>query len=327
MTIESRQDSFTEAQAMRALQYARYGEPHVLHINRVDVPTPRRNQTILRVKSTSVNRMDVDSRAGRNRLMDGFGFPKGVGVDVVGTVVGGAIDQETEIVSGALVWGYLGMKPVGSAGAAADYVAVDSMSLGLAPQHVSPDEASAIPLCGLAALQALRAGKVDSRPGQRVLIVGATGGVGSLAVQIARHWKADVTALVSATHMEDALRFGAHQALSYAQTEKIPRGFDAVVDCSGKLGTSHVGLARMGGRVVVASPTGFPALLSAAFTLRRPAMLSTVSRRADLDYLRDLIDQGHIHPVLRGIFDLDEAVSAHTAAEAGGVGKVIIHVS
>ena len=156
---------------MRAVQFRSYGAPEVLEVGAVEIPSPGPKEVVVEVAAFSVNAVDLLTRRGKMRLLDGMGFPKGTGVDFAGLVhaVG---DQVGKPVLGRRVWGYLGMMPPGRTAAGAQYVRVRSDRLAPAPDGVPLAEAAALPLAGLTAVQALR--PLELRRGNRVLVVGET---------------------------------------------------------------------------------------------------------------------------------------------------------
>ena len=154
---------------MRAVQFRSYGAPEVLKVGAVEIPSPGPKEVVVEVAAFSVNAVDLLTRRGKMRLLDGMGFPKGTGVDFAGLVhaVG---DQVGKPVLGRRVWGYLGMRPPGRTAAGAQYVRVRYDRLAPAPDGVPLAEAAALPLAGLTAVQALR--PLELRRGNRVLVVG-----------------------------------------------------------------------------------------------------------------------------------------------------------
>jgi NADPH:quinone reductase-like Zn-dependent oxidoreductase len=193
---------------MRAVQLDRAGGPSVLQVRKVAVPVPRRGEVLVRVRAAGVNPTDVM----RRRLRVGR-LPRGTGVDFAGEVAGagpGAGDLEP----GTLVWGYLG-GGMPATGTMADYVVVRRSRLAPAPTTIDLVTAAAVPVVGLTAVQALR-DAVRLRAGERLLVVGASGGVGSLTVQLGRALGARVTAVSSRHNFDFCRELGADRVLDYA---------------------------------------------------------------------------------------------------------------
>ena len=193
---------------MRAAVYDRYGGPEVLHEATVPVPVPKNGELLIRIAAASVNGYDTIVRSGALKLFSGRTFPKRTGLDFVGTVVTSAVARFKE---GDRVWGSM---PLHRLGSAAEFVCVEPRHVAPSPPDLAPAEAAGLPVVGARALIALRdVGRL--RPGQRLLIRGASGGVGSIAVQIGRAFGAHVTGLVSDANIAFVRDFGADEALDY----------------------------------------------------------------------------------------------------------------
>ncbi|PIF03391.1 MAG: Zn-dependent alcohol dehydrogenase, partial [Propionibacterium sp.] len=213
---------------MWAVQYGSYGGPEVLTIGSTPKPKVGRGEVLVEVSGFSLNNVDVEKRRGKMKGVNGFGFPKGIGVDFAG-VVADVGEGANRWRIGDRVWGYLGIKPCGESGAAAQYVAVRPNKIAHAPTNISIQEAAAFPLAGLTALQALR-DTLKVEPGQRTLVVGGSGGVGSTAVQVAAALGAEVDAVVG-SQASVATKAGANRIFDYHSVtpDDIAERYDAIL--------------------------------------------------------------------------------------------------
>jgi NADPH:quinone reductase-like Zn-dependent oxidoreductase len=192
---------------MRAVQYDSYGPPEVLKVRTVPVPELKPGHLLVRVAATSINGADTAVRAGKLKLVSGRSFPRGAGFDFAGTVVEVAGDV-TGLVAGDEVWGFVdAVRNPGPSGAAAEYVLAPAKVTALRPRTVSAVEAAALSGVGASAIGVLR-DAVRLQAGERVLVRGANGGVGTAAVQVACALGGRVTALASARHLDRLLILG-----------------------------------------------------------------------------------------------------------------------
>lgn len=312
---------------MRAVRFHNYGDPSVLRIEEVPQPTPKADELLIRVHGSSLNMADIGGRSGQARLIHARRLPTTPGYDIAGEVVAvGA--TVTAFMPGERVYALTGL----TAGGQAEYICVAQAKVGRAPMRISLTEAAAVPLAGLTALQALR-GKAHMQAGQRVLINGATGGVGSFAVQIAKAWDCYVTAVCSGAKRDVALELGADEVIDYTQDDFTQHGqrWDIVFDAAGNrtFGEVRRTLTREG--VMVASrprPQGIlPPTLGQLGIGPRYTFLITKSSGPDLALLSQLIDQGKLRPVIDQTFPLDEIQAAHRYFEAGQTrGKVVVQI-
>ncbi|MFC8226706.1 NAD(P)-dependent alcohol dehydrogenase [Streptomyces sp. NPDC057287] len=313
---------------MRAALYDRYGPPEVLYVGRVPVPSLRPGQVLVRVHAASVNGGELYGRAGRVRLVTGRKFPLRTGLDFAGEVA--EVDPAiTGLKPGDRVWGVLPR----TFGSAAEYVAVRPRNLSYAPENIGLVEAASLPV-GTTALTALKA-KADLKAGERLLVRGASGGVGSIAVQLGKALGAHVTALAGTKNLDFVRELGADEAHSYATTGPSDLGrFDVVLDT---VGTEHRAFRKLlapGGRMVsisfdidhIAASLGY--LL--ASTVHGRGRVRFFSGNPQHDLLAELaryVESGAIRPVVDTVHPLADIAAAHRALEAGGVrGKHVIQV-
>lgn len=320
------------AETMRAARYDRYGPPEVLTVRRVPVPEPRSGQVLVKVIATSVNPVETMVRSGKMRLVSGLRFPttpgnagKGTGEDFTGEIVAAGPGVDATAVVGRSVWGMaLGLNRA----AAAEYLRVKESLTAPAPEDTDLVAAAGLPLVALTALTALRTVQVTA--GGRLLVVGASGGVGSATVQLARARGAHVAAVSSAANAELCAGLGAERTYDYAHPESLPaaREFDAVIDTAGvSLGT-YRRLLRPGGRMVTLAVKGAPyAMTSLARPGPRVRLAQVRARRKDLNELAGHVERGELRPVVDRVYPLEEIAEAHRSLETGhGRGKRVIRI-
>ncbi|NEC38276.1 NAD(P)-dependent alcohol dehydrogenase [Streptomyces rubrogriseus] len=314
---------------MKAVLFDRYGPPEVLYVGRRPVPGIGPDEVLVRVRAAGVNGGDLHDRAGKVRLVTGRTFPKGCGIDFAGEVaeVGASVRGVRE---GRRVWGLLGRRT----GSMAEYVAVSPRRIAPAPDNLTPEEAVSLIAGATTALTALR-DKAALQPGERLLVRGGSGGVGSVAVQVGKVLGARVVALAGGRNLDFVRGLGAEEALDHRTTALSEVGrFDVVLDT---VGTEQARVRRLlapGGRMVAVAPD-----------LDRPlAWLGTVlgsvvhgkgrirffSGNPDGALLAEaarLAESGDIVPVVDTVHPLDGVVDAQRALAAGGVrGKHVVRV-
>ena len=315
-------------QPMQAVQYDRYGPPEVLELRRVALPTPGPEEVLVRVHASGLNPKDAIIRSGFFRRFSGSVFPKGTGFDFAGEVseVGaGAVG----LCPGQKVWGFLdGL----NGGAAAEYVAVPQGWLAPMPEGLPYAEAAALPLVGLTALQALR-DKADLKRGEKLLIKGASGGVGSAATQLAKALGAHVTAVASVSSLEHCRALGADEVMDYAQTDltTLSQRFDVFFDCYG--GSPYARYRRLlkkSGRFVTAAPD--PSIFLARLVTRllpgpKADFVFVKPRRDDLETLAGYVEAGALAMPIEATYTLETVREAHHAvAEKHARGKRVVLV-
>lgn len=229
---------------MRAIQIMRFGGPEVLEVREVEQPSPRPGEVLVAVQAASVNGHDTITRSGGLKIVSGRRFPIGVGLDFAGTVAGLGTGAD-DFTVGDLVWGMIDPRRRHSTGSAAQFVVVPQRRMAPAPAALSATGAASLVVAGATALTALD-DVLDLRAGQRLLVRGAAGGVGSAAVQLGRARGAHVTALAGARHGDLLRELGAAEVLDRSSTDLRTIGpFDAVFDT---VGTELARVRRTGGR-------------------------------------------------------------------------------
>ena len=326
---------------MKAIAYEGYGSADVLEVKEVRKPDIESDGVLLRVRAASANPYDWHVMRGVPyiaRLMaTGLRKPKSsvLGTDVAGEVevVGNAV---TRFRPGDEVFGFVG------SGGFAEYVSAPEKLLAVKPANLSFQQAATVPLAAVTALQGLRdAGAI--RPGQKVLIVGASGGVGTFAVQIAKWYGAEVTGVCSTRNLAMVRSIGADRVIDYTREDFTGTGqqYDLIFQLAGTATPSTCRRAlTAAGRLVLSSgdspgriigPVGriIKALLLSPFIggqTMRPLIAKPSS--ADLQFLRELIEAGRITPVIDRTYALSEAPDAIRYLETGRArGKVVISVA
>jgi NADPH:quinone reductase-like Zn-dependent oxidoreductase len=319
---------------MRAFVRGRYGSPDVLRLERVERPTLADDAVLVRVRATSVNALEWHTLRGKPyiaRLTDGLRRPKSalLGTDVAGVVeaVGAKV---TDLEPGDAVFG-------SRTGAFAEYVS--GRNLVPMPKGLTFEQAAAVSVAGQTALQGLR-DKGRLRAGQRVLINGAGGGVGTFAVQIAKALGAEVMAVTSTANLEMARSIGADHVLDYTRDDftRSRGAYDLLLDIGGNRSLSSMrrALTRNGVVVLVAPSPGqwlgpvarvLGAVVTSRFTDRKVLPFLSSVRREDLFVLKELIEAGSVVPVIDRTYPFERLPDAIRHVETGNAsGKVVITV-
>ncbi|TVP53108.1 MAG: NAD(P)-dependent alcohol dehydrogenase [Halomonadaceae bacterium] len=313
---------------MRALIYREFGSAEVLEwADGQPTPVPGPDQVLVKVAAGSINPKDVLLRKGIfPRMLDREKLPRGSGLDLAGTVVARG-HRVTDLKVGDQVFG---MTNRFAGGVHRELVAIDATQVALAPKTLTPVEAAAVPLAALTALQALR-DCAGLKPGQSVLINGASGGVGHFAVQVARCLGAEVTAVCGARNLEFVQQLGAQRAVDYGETPawELPETFDVVFDVfgAGRCGDYRRQLGRKGIYVnTIPKPVTLWAEGRARLGLgRRNRLVIVNSNRRDLNLLRLYIDAGRLKPVVDGQYLFSDAAQGHRHVESRHTrGKVVL---
>ncbi|MFJ2175422.1 NAD(P)-dependent alcohol dehydrogenase [Streptomyces sp. NPDC087851] len=315
---------------MKAAQITSYGTADVLRVNDVDRPAPGPGEVLVSVEASSVNGHDVIVRAGGLKMVSGRRFPIGVGLDFAGTVVATGADVAGHR-AGDRVWGMVHPRQRHITAGAAEYVVVAADRIAHAPEGVSPVEAASLVVAGSTALIALR-DSVHLASGERVLVRGAAGGVGTAAVQLAHALGCHVTALARDRHAPVLTGLGADEVLDHRSTTSDRIGpFDVIVDTVGSELNCYRSRLAQGGRMVTVALSA-PALAAiAASSVYGSRRIRTFSANPDTAVLRDVaghVRSGALRPVVDGVYPLADIAAAHEAFERGGVvGKQVLAVS
>lgn len=320
---------------MKAIVYTKYGPPDVLQLMEVEKPVPKDNQVLIKVHAASVNAMDyrrfkTSSLLGR--------FMDVVVIKAINTVLGTDIAGTVEAVGSNVTEFQPGDEVFGVAkGAFAEYVCAAEHKLVLKPANVSFDASAAVPVAAFTALQGLR-DKGQIQPEQKVLINGASGGVGTFAVQIAKAFKADVTAVCSTRNLDMARSIGADHVIDYTQQDFTRNGqlYDLILAVNGyhpildyRRALSPNGICVVAGgplsqvlQVVLLGP-----LVSRIGSKKIGFMGIATTPKKDLLVIKELLDAGKVVPIIDKSYPLSETVEAiRYLVEEHAKGKVVIHV-
>lgn len=325
---------------MKAIVYRNYGPAEVLSYDEIEKPAPKDNQVLIKVRAASVNPYDWHFMRGKPymvRLFAGLTKPKVIqlGADVAGTVesVGPGV---TQFNPGDAVFGFLS----GAAqGAFAEFACAPESTLAAKPDSVTFEQAATVPVAGFTALQGLRKGKIQA--GHKVLVNGASGGVGTFAVQIAKAFGADVTGVCSTRNLHMVRSIGADRVIDYTKSnfteaaEKYDLLFDAVGNhplpaCRRVL--NPAGIMIMAGGTTDDWMLGpiyraFEALLLSKFGSCKLLGLFAKGNQADLTTIGEFIASGKVTPVIDRRYGLSEVPQAIRYVEEGHArGKVVIAV-
>ena len=323
---------------MKAIRYCEYGSPDVLKFEGVEKPMPKDDELLVRVRAASLNFIDAGLVRGPwvLRLLAGLRKPEftGFGEDFAG-VVEAVGKNVTKFKPGDEVFG-------GKRGSVAQYVCVRKDRVALKPANVTFEQAGAVKHAGLTALQGLRTGKIHA--GQKVLINGASGGVGTFAVQIAKAFDTEVTAVCSTRNVEMARTLGADHVIDYTKEDftKREERYDLLFDNVNNHSMAERrrilnpdGICVLAG-IGSAGPTqellgrivrGLGAGLWSRFTDHKFAQYTTRMDQADLKFLSDLMAEGKVKPFVEKTYPMSETAEAMRYFEEGHArGKIAITV-
>jgi len=316
---------------VKAAQYAKFGGPDVLTVGHAPDPVPLAGQVLVRVAATSINAEDTQSRAGALRAITGGKFPKGTAHDIAGTVEALG-DDVRSFDAGERVWGVQAGFFSKTSGAAAEFIAIDASLLARVPTALDLQAAAALPAVGITAVRAIT-DVARVQPGERVLVRGGAGGVGSVAIQYAHSIGAHVTTLVSEHHVDFAIELGADIALDRAKVPHEQLGvFDVIIDTAGsalRMIRRHLS-AR--GRMVAVAFDSAKSLAYIAFSAvhgrRRIRTFLGPPKPGAIERLTTIVEAGEIQPVVHAVYPLSRIAHAHRQFEQGGLrGKIVIGVA
>jgi NADPH:quinone reductase-like Zn-dependent oxidoreductase len=315
-----------EAPAMKAALITAFGPPEVLEI--VDVPEPplKKGQVLVRVHAAAVNPKDTFIRKGRFKRFTGRRFPLPTGFDFSGEVVNIGEGAHATAVGDCV----FGMLNGWRGGTCAEYVSVDARHLYAKPVGLSHTEAAAMPLVALTALQALR-DKAGLQAGHHVCINGAAGGVGSMAVQIAKTMGAVVTTVSRASNHEFLMNLGADTCIDYRERDitAVYRRFDVFFDVFGNRPFDRVKHTLTERGIWVSTVIRAHVFMSMAKTWlssrRKATMVVVKSDRDDLKQISDWVAAGAVRPIVHSAFPLEKIADAHRQQETAHTqGKIVI---
>ncbi len=317
---------------MKAAVYVQYGQPAVLQVKEVAKPVPKHNEILVRIKSTAVNSGDVRLRKADPfavRFIFGLLKPK---INILGAVFSGEVEsigkEVTKFKAGDAVFGHTDMR----FGAYAEYISVpEDGSLALKPADITHAQAAAIPFGGVTALHFIKKAKIQ--PGQKVLIVGASGAVGSAAVQLAKSFGADVTGVCSTANIALVKSIGADKVVDYTQKDFTQNGeiYDVIFDTVKAIAVSRSLKSLSKNGIMILSAAGLQEMLQGLWiskTSNRKVLTGVISHtEADIIFLKELIEAGKFKPVVDKTYSLEQIAEAHTYVEKGHKkGNVTINI-
>ncbi len=318
---------------MKAIVYTEYGAPEVLQLKEVEKPTPKDNEILLKIKATAANSGDWRLRKADPfavRLIFGLLKPK---INILGSVFSGEVESIGKNVTlfkvGDEVFGHTDM----TFGAYAAYKCLsENGSLALKPNNISHEGAAVIPFGGTTAWHFIK--KANISKGQKVLIYGASGAVGSAAVQIAKALGAYVTGVCSTKNMDLVKSLGADAVLDYTQEDFTQNGetYDVIFDSVNKISVSRSLKSLHKKGVLILSAAGMAEMMQgmwASMTSQKTILTGVISHQAeDILFLKELIETGKMKPVIDRTYLLEELAQAHAYIEKGHKkGNVAIKVA
>jgi 2-desacetyl-2-hydroxyethyl bacteriochlorophyllide A dehydrogenase len=319
---------------MKAIVCTKYGPPEVLQLKELEKPTPKEDEVLIRVHATTVTSGDVWIRSSTfspwfwlpGRIMYGLRKPrkKIPGNELAGEIESVGVDI-TQFKVGDQVYGIIWETSFG--GATAEYKCLPEDGVAIKPANMTYEEAAAVPIGGLTALHLLRKGDIQS--GQKVLIYGASGSVGTFAVQLAKYFGAEVTGVCSTANIEMVKSLGADKVIDYTQEDFTKSGqtYDVIFDAVRKTSFSRCksSLKQRGTYITVDWP-----LITALWTSlggSRKVVFGIANRIEDLTFLRELIEAGKLKSVIDRRYPLEQTAEAHRYVEKGHKkGNVVITV-
>jgi len=310
---------------MKAVRYNKKGSSKTLSLDEIDKPIPKDNEVLIRVHAVSLNAADY-----RSMKMGIIPKRKIFGADVAGSIE--SVGKNTtffkpgdEVVGDLSNFGFGGL---------AEYVAAPEKALVLKPKEVSFEATAALPLAAMTALQALRKGNIQK--GQKVLIVGSSGGVGTFAVQIAKYFGAEVTGVCSQKNMNQTLAIGADHVIDYAKEDFLnsDQRYNLILGINGNYPlfayrrslTPHGRYVMVGGSISQIFKSLLLGWLLSSGS-KKMKSLSAKANKQDLEFLLKLLQNGSIKPVIDRRYSLDKTADAMNYVSQGhSTGKVIIMV-
>lgn len=338
-------DKETDRTHMKAIVYTQYGPPEVLRLKEVPKPVPGDNEILIKVHATPVSFGDVLVRNFKavtpkkfhmpflfwliGKFYFGFWKPR---IIIPGSEFSGEVESVGKAVTryrnGDNVFGYCGARMA----AYAEYLCMPETGvLSIKPANMTHEEAAAIPYGAIMALNVIR--KANISPGQKVLVNGASGGIGPVVVQFARYHGAEVTGVCSTRRMDYVTSLGAGGVIDYTTTDFTKNGetYDFIIDILGKRSFSQCRHSlKDGGRLLLISfkmKQVFRMLQTSLAGSKKVVCILSAEKAEDLDYIKTLIEEGKIRSFVDRCFPLEEAARAHAYVESGSkTGSVVITV-
>lgn len=307
---------------MKAIVYNTYGAPEVLHLQEVQNPSPKDNEILIKIKATAVNSGDYRLRKAdpfAMRFFFGLTKPK---INILGGVFSGEIVQIGKNVKlykiGDEVFGSTDMR----FGAYAEYICQpENGSIALKPKNISHPEAAVIPFGGATALHFIK--KANIKPGQKVLVYGASGAVGTAAMQLAKYFGATVTAVCSTSNMDLVKSLGADKVIDYTKEDFTQNGekYDVIFETVNKTSFSKNLQSLSPNGIMILSAAGLSEMLKGfwtSMTSSKKVLTGVTSQNAaDINFLKNLVETGKMKAVIDKIYPLEQMAAAHAYVEKG----------
>ncbi len=311
---------------MKAAQIDNYGDVSVIQVREAEKPTITGDQVLVKVAAASLNPFDSAVRAGYAQTMAPLNFPATLGLDFAGTIVEVGADV-TGFAVGDRVYGTANAM-FGASGAFAEFAAANASSTALAPKNVDDAEAATLPTAGISALQAI-VDNMHLQSGQKLFINGGSGGIGSVAIQIAKHLGAYVATTASNGNIDYVKSLGADEVVDY-KTQKFTdliHDYDAVLNNTAGDDINDALKVLKKGSIAVSLVGPFDEKKANELGVTAIAQGTKVATKS-LDDLRALVEDGVVDVVIDKTFPIDEIQAAFTARETESIkGKVVITIA
>jgi len=331
---------------MKAIVFTEYGTPDVLHLKEVAKPSPKDNEILVKVHATPVNYGDLTARNFANltssefnmpaplflpvRMSFGWNKPK---INILGSELAGEVEELGKDVAkfkaGDQVFAYLGM----NMGANAEYVCIlEAGTVAFKPVNLSYEEAATLPYGAVMATSLL--GKANIQRGQKVLINGASGGIGSMAVQLAKHFGAEVTGVCGTPRLEFVKSLGADKVIDYTKEDFTQNGetYDLIFDILGRSSFSRLNRSLKPNGIYLLASFKMKALLQMLWTSitgsKQKVICAFANETAEsLVFVKKLVEEGKIKAIVDKSFPMEQAAEAHRYVEGGHKqGNVVIAI-
>lgn len=331
---------------MKAIVFTEYGTPDVLKIKEVAKPAPKENEILVKVYATPINYGDLIARNFGNLTPREFNMPTPLylpsrmafgwtkpRINILGSELAGEVEavgrDVTKFKTGDAVFAYLGM----NMGANAEYVCIpEAGSVALKPSNLSYEEASTLPYGAIMATSLIAKGNLQR--GQKVLINGASGGIGSMAVQLAKHFGADVTGVCGTPRLEFVKSLGADRVIDYTKEDFTQNGetYDLIFDILGRSSFSQVRRSLKPNGIYLLASFKMKALLQMLWTSITGGKQKVICAFANetsesLTFVKGLVEEGKIKAIVDKRFPMEQAAEAHKYVEGGHKqGNVVITI-
>ena len=310
---------------MKAIVFRAYGGNDVIEIKDVPKPSPRPNEVLIRVHAAGVNPVDWKVREGQAKILTGSRFPKVLGIECSGEIVKtGSLVRKFKAGDAVIANAGMGLR------AYAEYVAVKGKTVFPKPEVVAFEDAATLPIAGLTALQALR-DKGRIARGKKVLINGASGGVGTFAVQIAKILGAEITAVCSAPNAGLVKGLGADHVIDYCQQDftKTADRYDCIFDAvsSRSFGECKRALTERGVYIntLPTSSIFWNIFVTTMLPGKRAATMMVSQRASDIEWMCEQLKTGRLKVVIDRVFPMDQTKEALAYSQTGRArGKIIL---